>query len=122
MGRNGSPQWASHHRYRGRVTFFRPFTIDPTGVTLYRWPMRSVFIPLERVDRFDVVLGQAEAPGNESQRLVLLTRDGKMIFVQTTVIQWLRWRGLSPGARAQELNNLIAEKRREARPSDGGRL
>jgi hypothetical protein len=122
MDRNGSPQRASRHEHRGRVTFFRPFAIDPIGVTLYRWPMRSVFIPLERVDRFDVVLEQAEAPGNESQRLVLVTRDGKMIFVQTTVIQWLRWRGLSPGARAQQLNNLIAEKRREARPSDGGRL
>jgi hypothetical protein len=122
MDRNGNPQWASHHRHRGRVTFFRPFAINRTGVTLYRWPMRSVFIQLDRVDRFDVVLEQAEAPGNESQRLVLLTRDGKMIFVQSTVIQWLRWRGLSPGARAQQLNNLIAEKRREARPSDGGRL
>jgi hypothetical protein len=84
--------------------------------------MRSVFIPLERVDRFDVILEQAEVPGNEYQRLVLMTRDGKTISFQTTVIQWLRWRGLSPGARAQQLNNLIAEMRREARPGDGGRL
>jgi hypothetical protein len=85
--------------------------------------MRSVFIPLERVDRFDVVLEQAEAPGSEFRRLVLITRDGKTIPVQTRVIQWLRsWRGLSPAARAQQLNNLVAEKRREARPSDGGRL
>jgi hypothetical protein len=70
---------------------------------------------MERVDRFDVVLEQAEAPGNEFRRLVLITRDGKTISVQTTVIPWLRsWRGLSPAARAQRLNNLIAEKRREA--------
>jgi hypothetical protein len=84
--------------------------------------MRSVFIPLERVDRFDVILEQAEVPGNEYQRLVLMTRDGKTLSLQTTVIQWLRWRGFSPRARAQQLNNLIDEKRREARPGDGGRL
>jgi hypothetical protein len=84
--------------------------------------MRSVFIPLERVDRFDVVLEQAEVPGNESQGLVLMTVDGKTVSFQTTVIQWWRWRGLSPAARAQQLNNLIAETRRETRPNDGGRL
>jgi hypothetical protein len=51
-----------------------------------------------------------------------MTLDGKTISFETTVIQWWRWRGLSPATIAQQLNNLIAEKRREARPSDGGRL
>ena len=62
-----------------RVTFFKPCAIGPTGVTLYRWPMRSVFIPLERVDRFDVVIEQTQVPGVEFERLVLLTRDGEKI-------------------------------------------
>jgi hypothetical protein len=84
--------------------------------------MRSVFIPLERVDRFDVVLVQTEVPGNDAQSLMLITRDGKTISFRTTLNQWWRWRGLSPAACAQQLNNLIIEKRREAGPSDGGRL
>jgi hypothetical protein len=32
-----------------RVTHSRPCAIGSTGVTLHRWPLRSIFIPLERV-------------------------------------------------------------------------
>ena len=46
-----------------RVTSLRPCAIDSRGVTLYRWPMRSIFIPLERVDRFDVVLWESASAG-----------------------------------------------------------
>ena len=90
-----------------------PCAVDPAGVTLYRWPMRPVFIPLERVDRFDVVLGQAEEPGIESEHLVLFTRDGTMLYVRQTVTQRLiAWRRLPRRSTAQRLNNLVAEHRR----------
>jgi hypothetical protein len=80
--------------------------------------MRSVFIPLERVDRFDVVWEQGEMPGDESERLVLLTRDGKTIPVQT--IQWPSGRhGLPLRASARLLNNHILPTWRAARPGDG---
>lgn len=52
--RRGDVVWSRGPR---RVTLSTPCAIDPTGVTLYRWPMRSVFIPLERLDRFDVAFG-----------------------------------------------------------------
>jgi hypothetical protein len=91
-----------------RVTFFRPCAIAPTGVTLYRWPMRSIFIPLERVDRFDVELRESQ-DGVEFERLVLVTRDGEKLPVQGQVR--LSWRdepyGLPAGSRAQQLNNHI---------------
>lgn len=91
-----------------RVTFFRPCAIGPTGVTLYRWPMRSIFIPLERVDRFDVVLEETQDPGVEFERLVLVTRDGKKIPVQGQVVQSSgESYGLPPRSRAQQLNNHI---------------
>jgi hypothetical protein len=95
-----------------RVTFFRPCAIAPAGVTLYRWPMRSIFIPLERVDRFDVELRESRnprEPGVTFERLVLMTRDGRKLPVQGQVR--VNWRdelyGLPPGARAQQLNNHI---------------
>jgi hypothetical protein len=91
-----------------RVTFFRPCAIAPTGVTLYRWPMRSILIPLERVDRFDVELRESQ-DGVEFERLVLVTRDGEKLPVQGQVR--LSWRdepyGLPVGSRAQQLNNHI---------------
>lgn len=101
-----------------RVSLSRPCAIDPTGVTLYRWPLRSVFIPLERVDRFDVALSQGEMPGDESELLVLLTRDGKTIPVQTA--QWLHgWHGLPLRESARLLNNHLLPTWRAARPGDG---
>ena len=116
LTRRGDVVWSRRPR---RVTVSRPCAIDPTGVRLYRWPMRSVFIPLERVDRFDVrALEQAETPGDEFERLVLLTRGGKTIPVQTT--QWLRrGRGLPLRASARLLNNHILPTWRAARPGDG---
>jgi len=115
LTRRGAVVWSRRPR---RVTLSRPCAIDPTGVTLYRWPMRSVFIPLERVDRFDVMLEQAEMPGDEFERLVVLTRDGKTIPVQKT--QWLSgWHGLPLRASARLLNNHILPTWRAARPGDG---
>jgi hypothetical protein len=115
LTRRGAVVWS---RGRRRVTLSRPCAIDPTGVTLYRWPMRSVFIPLERVDRFDVVLDQTQVSGDESERLVLLTRDGKTISVQTT--QWLSGgHGLPLRSSARQLNNHILPTWRAARPGDG---
>jgi hypothetical protein len=90
-----------------RVTLFRPCAITPTGVTLYRWPMRSIFIPLERVDRFDVEL-RASRNEVESERLVLVTRDGRKLPVQGQFVNsWGESHGVSPGSRAQQLNNHI---------------
>lgn len=92
-----------------RVTTTTPCAIDSTGVTLYRWPRRrTIFIPLERVDGFDVVL-RAPAidldPGYATvQRLALLTRDGKTLLVsgQRNVP-----RAPALHARATQLNNHI---------------
>jgi hypothetical protein len=103
LTRRGAVVWS---RRRRRVTLARPCTIDPRGVTLYRWPLRSVFVPLERVDRFDVALEQREMPGEERERLVLLTREGTTIPVQKT--QWSNgWRGLPLRSTARLLNNHI---------------
>jgi hypothetical protein len=89
-----------------RVTLSRPCAIDPRGVGLYRWPMRSVFIPLERVDRFDVVWEHGVEPGIIFERLVLLTRDGTKIPVLTG--WWPSGRnGLPLRVRALQLNNHI---------------
>jgi hypothetical protein len=69
--------------------------------------MRSIFIPLERVDRFDVVLKETQDPGVEFERLVLVT-DGKKIPVQGQVVQSSgESYGLPPRSRAQQLNNHI---------------
>jgi hypothetical protein len=117
LTRRGRVVWSHGPR---RVTFSKPCTIDPTGVKLHRWPMRSLFISLERVDRFDVVLEQAEIPGLEFERLVLVTSDGKTIPVQAKAIQWLSGlQGVPVRARARELNNHILPTWRAARPSDG---
>lgn len=79
------------------MTLSTPCAVDRTGVTLYRWPMRSVFVPLERVDRFDVLLSQTRSdPGGHVERLVLLTRDGKTMPVQAVAIERLSgWHRLS---------------------------
>jgi hypothetical protein len=96
-------------------------SVDLTGVTLYRWLTRSVFIPLELVDRFAVVFTQGEMPGDVFEHLVLFTRDGLPFPIKKTVMQWLSGsRGLSRGAIAQQLNNLILEKRRAAPVVGGG--
>jgi hypothetical protein len=113
----GAVVWSRGPR---RVIGSRPRAIDPTGVTLYRWPMRSVFIPLERVDRFDVVLEQAAMPGDEIEHLVLLTRDGKTIPVRTKAPQeWSESDELPLRASARQLNNHIMPSWRAARPGDG---
>jgi hypothetical protein len=116
----GTVVWSRGPR---RVTGSRPCAIDPTGVTLHRWPMRSVFIPLERVDRFDVVLEQAAMPGDEIEHLVLLTRDGKTIPVRSKAPEGAEgWSGsdeLPLRASARELNNHIMPSWRAARPGDG---
>ncbi len=100
----------------GRVSFFRPCAIAATGVTLYRWPMRSIFIPLERVDRFDVELREAGESGDKFERLVLLTSDGEKLPVQGQIA--FSWRdepyGLPPRSRAQKLNNHIFRRPGEA--------
>jgi hypothetical protein len=118
LTRRGGVVWSLGRR---RVTLSRPCAIDRTGVTLYRWPMRSVFVPLERVDRFDVVWEQSESDGEGSvERLMLLTRDRKMVPVQAVASQWLSGRhGLPLRARAQQLNNHILPTWRTARPADG---
>jgi hypothetical protein len=94
-----------------RVTFFRPCAIALTGVTLYRWPMRSIFVPLERVDRFDVEVRESQ-DGVEFERLVLMTRDGEKLPVQGQV--HLSWRdepyGLPAGSRARQLNDHIVRR------------
>lgn len=103
-----------------RVTLLRPCTIDPTGVALYRWPMWSVFIPLERVERFDVVWVQGADGRDVFERLVLLTRDGKTIPVQARATQWLSgWHGLPLRACAQQLNNHLFPTLRAAKSRDG---
>lgn len=106
LTRRGGVVWSPVPR---RVTMSRPCVIDPSGVRLYRWPMRSVFVPLERVDRFDVVLEQTGADGDGTgERLVLVTRDGKIIRVETVAIRWLSgWHRLPLQAHAQHLNNHI---------------
>jgi len=97
---------------RGRVSFFRPCAIAPTGVKLYRWPMRSIFIPLERVNRFDVEVRESREHGVELERIVLVTRDGQKLPIQGQLV--VSWRdesvGLPPRSRAQQLNNHIFRK------------
>ena len=119
LTRRGGVVWSLRPR---RVTLSRPCAIDRTGVTLYRWPMRSVFIPLERVDRFDVVWEQTESdPAGRRERLMLVTRDRRMIPVQAVAIQWLsRRHGLPLRTHAQQLNNHILPRWRTARRADGG--
>ena len=103
-----------------RVSLSTPCIIDPRGVTLYRWPMRSVFIPLERVDRFDVVLREAD-PGDAGgiayvELLVLLTRDGEKLLVSPPLAERLiGLRGLSLAARALQLNNHLPPYERTER-------
>ncbi|MGH9235262.1 MAG: hypothetical protein ACRD0R_18205 [Acidimicrobiales bacterium] len=99
-------------------------------MTLYRWPLRSIFIPLERVDRFDVVLAESPldwlrasewAPGTYdlTERLAVLTRDGKKLLISGLLSALLSaWHGLPLRARAQQLNNHILPTWRAARPSD----
>lgn len=96
------------------MAFSKPCAINSTGFTLYRWPMRSVFIPLERLDRFDVVWEQADSAGDSRyERLVLFTSDGMKIPVQAVAIEWLgKWRGLLLQTRALQLNNHICSVKR----------
>jgi len=103
-----------------RVSVVKPCAISPTGVSLYRWPMRSTFVPLDRVDRFDVELEKGETGHDYDERLVLYTHDGKSIPVETMATQVLsRWRGIPPRARAQHLNNHILPTWRSASRRDG---
>jgi hypothetical protein len=98
------------------VSLKTPCAIDSTGVTLYRWPWRSIHVPLERVDRFDVVVVQ-ESPFPQDhrdydaiERLALRTRDGKPLLVVPTIVNPRR--APPPGPRAQQLNNHIVRVRR----------
>ena len=93
-----------------RVSTAHPCVIDSTGVTLFRWlRRRPSFVPLERVDRFDVVLRDPTfdwdpVAGRSVERLALLTRDG-----QTLLVVGLRNSSGAPSlrSRAQQLNNHI---------------
>jgi hypothetical protein len=92
-----------------RATFRTPCVVDATGVTLYRWPRRSVHVPLERVDRFEVVLKDLEFfgddwAGDSVERLALRTRDGRLLLVSGIVNPR---RAPAPASRAQQLNNHI---------------
>jgi hypothetical protein len=92
-----------------------------TGLRLYRWlRRRPLFVPLERVDRFDVVLRErtfGSDPLNETvERLALLTRDGKELLVAGVRISR---GGPTLRARAQQLNNDIGRTLRAVRPRDG---
>jgi hypothetical protein len=113
-----------------RVTHSRPCAIGPTGVTLHRWPLRSIFIPLERVDRFDVVLAEgpldwlksdewAHGTNDLTERLAVLTRDGQKLLVSGLLSAMLSgWHGLPLRSRAQQLNNHVLPTWRAARSSD----
>jgi len=89
-----------------RVTFKTPCVVDATGVTLYRWPGRSIHVPLERVDRFEVVLQEVGdgQPFDSVERLALRTRDGRLLQVSGIVNPR---RAPAPAARAQQLNNHL---------------
>jgi hypothetical protein len=117
----GRVAWSPH---RPRVMLSRLCAIDPTGVALYRWPMRSAFIPLERVDRFDVVLREVDPGSPEGlptgiayrECLALLTRDGEKLLVSAPLTRLMR--GLPLGTCPLQLNNHILATRRAARPSE----
>lgn len=90
---------------RVRVTFRTPCVVDATGVTLYRWPGRSIHVPLERVDRFEVMLqAVGEQAFDSVERLALRTLDGRLLQVSEIVNPR---RAPAPAARAQQLNNHI---------------
>ena len=103
-------------RGRRQVSLWRPCAIDRTGVRLSRWPMPSVFVPMQHVDRFDVVRMQGESdPAGSSECLVLLTRDRKTITVRAPAVEWRIWQGgLPPQTLAQQLNNVLPTWRRAA--------
>jgi hypothetical protein len=102
---------------RPRVSRTRPYAIDERGVTLHLWPLRSIFIPRERVDRFEVVLVEnpfvkAGMSSDGVECLALITRDGE----ELPALEWrpdvllIRRYGLPPlRARAQQLNNLLLQ-------------
>lgn len=100
-----------------RVSRTRPYAIDARGVTLHRWPLRSVFIPRERVDRFEVVLVEnplvtAGMTRDGVECLALLTRDGEELPASEWLLDLLliRLYRLPPlRARAQQLNNLLLQ-------------
>jgi hypothetical protein len=109
-----------------RVTRARPCVIDRRGATLYRWPMRSIFVPLESIDRFDVKvlsadtfdlltigMGVPQADGTYNvERLVLLTCDGKVLLVPGREGPFSgRWSRLPLSSRAQHLNNELMKWR-----------
>ncbi len=115
-----SPADAVWSRDAVQVTHSEPCAIDARGVTLYRWARRSIFIPLEQVDRFDVVpvdnpfdSGDVWMPGaGHVERLVLFTRDGMAIRVSRTARQLL-WgsRGLPLASCARQLNGQLLKWR-----------
>jgi hypothetical protein len=104
-----------------RVSLSRPCAIDSTGVTLSRWPWRSILTPHERIDRFDVMVSGDEIEPVRPwaadaewylERLVLRTRDGKALSVWGPVSDFLsRWHGPSISGRATHLNNQLARWR-----------
>lgn len=105
-----------------RVNFKTSCVVDASGVTLYRWPWRSIHVPLEQVDRFDVVLKDPVQDVEHPQardpvpRLVLRTRDGKVLRVSGIVNPW---RAGPRQACALQLNNHIVRlNRRRQQPPD----
>jgi hypothetical protein len=102
----------------------RPCVVGSAGVTLYGWP-RSRFVPIEQVDRFDVVsiepdrvlliavmfllrvwplLGMADQ--GAVGRVAVLTRDGKEFVVHQTLLP-TRGGRLPVGSCALHLNNAL---------------
>jgi hypothetical protein len=101
-----------------RVTRSWTCAVEARGVTLYRWPLRSHFVPLERVDRFDMLWEQHDDFGPPLERLALFTTDGERLRATGLLNALVSCRfGLPHAARALRLNNHIVAIRRAARPA-----
>lgn len=104
-----------------RVTRSWTCGVAASGVTLYRWPLGSIFVPLERVDRFDVlreqhVFDDFGHPLDAVERLALLTTAGKWFWATGLLNALVSCRfGLPHASRAQQLNNHILAIRRAGR-------
>jgi hypothetical protein len=104
-----------------RVTRSWTCGVEARGVTLYRWPLGSNFVPLERVDRFDVLREQSVFDDfghavDAVERLALFTTDGERLPATGLLNALVSRRfGLPHAALAQRLNNHIVAIRRAAR-------
>lgn len=101
-----------------RVTRSWTCGVEARGVTLHRWPLGSNFVPLDRVDRFDVLREQHlfDAFGPGVERLALLTTDGERQRATGLLNALVGHRfGLPHASLAQRLNNHIVAIRRTTR-------